>query len=149
MLRVMCSDAARPEQPLCETKGLSCCWLCDDLLQLALSHSTADDAEGMTRMARERAIHLQVLVSMLQVMLRRCTAQAAAPLTPATDAALTRRRVCVMLHSCTPQRLSCWWAELLPRVLKLRETTYLRCLLAVYDNNADRCAGDDADVAAN
>ena len=55
MLRATCSDAARPQQPLCDAEGLccctvllmrrcglSCCWLCDDLLQLALSHSTAD-----------------------------------------------------------------------------------------------------------
>ena len=77
-------------------------------------------------MVRERAIYLRVRGVLLQAMLRRCPAQAAAPLTPATDAALTRRRVCVMLHSCTPQRLRCWWAELLPRVLKERDAAYLR-----------------------
>ena len=86
---------------------------------------------------------------MLQAVLRRSPAQAAAPMTPDTDAALTRRRVCVMLHSYIPQRLRCCWAELLPRVLKLHDATYLRCLLAVCDNNADRYAGDGADVAAN
>jgi len=100
-------------------------------------------------MVRERAIHLRIRWVMLQAVLRRSPAQAAAPMTPATDAVLTRRRVYVMLHSCTPQRLCCWWAELLPRVLKLRDATYLRCLFAVCDNNADRYAGDDVDVAAD
>jgi hypothetical protein len=64
------------------------------------------------RMVRERAIYLRVRGVTLQASLRRCPTQAAALLTPTTDAALSTNGNVVDELSCR---------------LKLRDSAYLRC----------------------